>query len=136
MDDKGEVSRLKGWLIVLASLLDDIAITVLIFLGLWFFHVRITWTIVLIVVLVMVAFVFIMHRAIIPSLRRRKVTGGEGMIGMVGTVTEPCRPKGTIKIKDEYWKAVSTGGDIGVGEVIEVVGIHGLNLEVRKKSHE
>jgi membrane-bound ClpP family serine protease len=77
-----------------------------------------------------------MHRAIIPSLRRKKVTGAEGMIGLEGTVTEPCCPKGMIKIRDEYWKAVSTGGDIVVGEEIEVVGIKGLSLEVRKKSHE
>jgi membrane-bound ClpP family serine protease len=133
MNKRTEVSTLKAWLIVMASMIDDAAVLVLIFLGLWFFHVRITWILILIIALVMIAFVFIMHKAVIPSLRRRKVTGAEGMIGMVGKVTEPCRPKGTVKIKDEYWQAKSVEGDLGVGENIEVIGIDKLTLEIRRK---
>jgi membrane-bound serine protease (ClpP class) len=133
MTDKGEISTLKAWLIVLASFLDDAAILALIFLGLWFFHVKITWPIILIIALVMVSFVFIMHKAVIPSLRRRRVTGAEGMIGMAGKVTEPCRPKGRVKIKDEYWQARSVEGDLDIGENIVVVGIDRLVLEVRRK---
>jgi membrane-bound serine protease (ClpP class) len=75
-----------------------------------------------------------MHQAVIPSLRRRKVTGSEGMIGMIGRVTESCHPKGTVKIKDEYWQAKSVEGDIDVGEDIEVVGIDRLILEIRRKA--
>jgi membrane-bound ClpP family serine protease len=134
MAKKGETSALKAWLIVLASLIDDAAVLALVFLGLWFFHVKITWTIIVIVVVVMIAFVFIMHRALVPSLRRRKVTGAEGMLGMVGRVTEPLKPKGVVKVKDEYWKARSLDGDIGMGEEVEVVGIAGLNLEVKRKA--
>jgi membrane-bound serine protease (ClpP class) len=133
MTGKGEISTLKAWLIVLVSFIDDAAILALIFLGLWYFHVKITWTIILIVGLVMVAFVFIMHKAVVPSLRRRKLTGAEGMIGMTGTVTEACRPKGTVKIKDEYWQAKSAEGDIDTAEDIVVVGIDRLVLEVRRK---
>jgi membrane-bound serine protease (ClpP class) len=131
--DKGEMSRRKAWLIVLVSFLDDAVILALIFLGLWLSHVEITWPLILIIGLVMVAFVFIMHKAVVPSLRRKKLTGNEGMIGMIGKVTEPLNPQGTVKIKDEYWKARSTEGDIVIGEEVEVVGIMGLSLEVRKK---
>ena len=127
------MSTRKAWLIIAISLLDDVAILALIFLGLWFFDVKITWTIILIVVLVMVFFVFIMHKAVIPALRKKKVTGSEGMIGMTGEVTETCCPKGTIKIHDEYWKAVSIEDDIVIGEEIEVVGINRLVLEIKRK---
>jgi membrane protein implicated in regulation of membrane protease activity len=132
MTGKGEISTLKAWLIVLVSFIDDAAILALVFLGLWFFKVKITWMIILIVALVMVAFVFIMHKAVIPSLRRRRVTGAEGMFGMTGTVTETCRPKGRVKIGDENWQAKSVEGNIDIGEDIEVVGIDRLVLEIKK----
>ena len=63
MNKKGEISALKAWLMVLASLIDDAAVLVLIFLGLWFFHVKITWPLILVIAVVMVAFVFIMHQS-------------------------------------------------------------------------
>lgn len=134
MAGEGEISRRKAWLIVLVSFLDDAVVLTLIFLGLWLFHVRITWTLILIIALVMVAFVFIMHKAVIPSLRRKKVAGSEGMIGTVGMVMEPLNPEGTVKIKDEYWKARSVEGNIMVGEEVEVMGIIGLKLEVKRKT--
>ena len=133
MNKQGEISALKAWLIVLASLIDDAAVLVLIFLGLWHFHVKITWPLIVVIAVIMAAFVFIMHKAIVPSLRRRKVTGAEGMIGAVGKVTEPLKPTGTIKVKGEYWQAKSLDGDIEVGGTVEVTRIDGLHLEVRKK---
>jgi membrane-bound serine protease (ClpP class) len=133
MDKKGEMSVLKAWLIIAASLIDDAVILALIFIGLWLFHVEITWPLILIIVVIMVAFIFIMHRAVIPVIRRRIVSGAEGMIGMIGKVTETLKPMGTVKIKGEYWNAKAIKGNIEIGEDIEVVGIDGLNLEVRKK---
>lgn len=134
MSSNGQTGRWKAWLLVLASLIDDVIVLALIFLGLWQFHVKITWVLILIIALVMAAFVFIMHKAVVPSLMRRKITGTEGMIGMTGIVTEALSPEGTVKVKDEYWKARSVGGDIVTGEEIEVTGITGLVLEVRKKT--
>jgi membrane-bound ClpP family serine protease len=133
MTEKGEISKTKAWLIVLASLLDDAAVLVLIFLGLWFFHVEITWTIIVVVGVVIVAFVFIMHKAVVPSLRRKKVTGAEGMIGLKGKVVKSLTPYGTVKVRGEYWQAKSLSGDIEAGEYVEIMGIEGLNLEVKRK---
>jgi membrane protein implicated in regulation of membrane protease activity len=133
MTNKGETSVLKAWLLILASLIDDAIVLALIFLGLWFFHVRITWVLILIIGLVMVTYIFIMHKAVVPALRRRKVTGTESMVGMVGKVTERLFPVGTVKIKDEYWKARSVEGNIDIDEEVEVIGIAGLSLEVKKK---
>ena len=133
MTKKSEISVLKAWLIVLVSLLDDALVLALIFLGLWLFHVKINWVLILVIGLVMVAFVFIMHKAVVPSLMRKKVTGTEGMIGMIGKVTEPLKPEGSVKVKGEYWKAKSVEGDIEIGEEVEVTHIVGLSLEVKRK---
>jgi membrane-bound ClpP family serine protease len=132
--NKGEISNRKAWLLVLVSLLDDAALLALLFLALWFFHVKITGTIILVILVVVAIFFIIMHRAVVPALRRRKVTGAEGMIGQTGKVTQPLLPRGMIKIKDEYWNAISMDGDIEAGGEVEVVGISGLVLEVKRKS--
>lgn len=133
MNKKGEMSLRKAWLIALVSFLDELAILALIFVGLWLFHVEITWWIILIVVAVIGVFGFIMHKAIVPAIRRRKVTGADGMIGLIGKVTEPLKPSGTVKIKGEYWKASVIEGEVEIDEDVEVVDINGLVLKVRKK---
>ena len=128
------MTRRKAWLVVLFSLVDEAVIIVLVILGLWYFHVKISWPLILVVGLLMVAFVFIVHKAIIPGLLRKKLTGREGMIGMVGRVTESLDPLGTVIIKGEYWKARCDGVVISVDEEVEVVRIAGLTLEVKKKT--
>ena len=136
MINKRDTSGLKAWLLVLASLIDDILLLVILFVVLKIFHVKINWEIILAVVALVVAFFFIMHKAIVPGLRRRKVTGAEALIGETGIVTQALTPKGMIKIKDEYWKAKSAGDTINIGEQVEVLGISGLVLEVRKKADD
>ena len=136
MVKKRDTSGLKAWLLALASLIDDILLLVILFVVLKIFHVKITWEIILAVVALVVAFFFIMHKAIVPGLRRRKVTGTEALIGETGVVTEALTPQGMIKIKDEYWKAKSAGDTITIGEKVEVLGISGLILEVKKIADE
>ncbi len=133
MVKKGELSTLKAWLIVLASLADDAVLLVVIILAVRFFHVKITWPVILVTGLAVVIFFFIIHKAVVPSLRRRKMTGAEGMIGLTGKVSQALKPQGIIKVEDEYWKAKSVDGDIGKDEDVEVVGISGLVLEVKRK---
>jgi membrane-bound serine protease (ClpP class) len=135
MAKKGEMSLLKAWLIIAASLIDDILITAIIFICLWLFHVEITWLLIVIVIVIMAVFVFIMHKAVIPAIRRRIAAGVEEMVGRIGEVTEPLNPNGTIKIEGEYWNATARG-TIDKGEEVEVVGIDGLILKVRKKKSE
>jgi membrane-bound ClpP family serine protease len=134
MQKRSETSLLKAWLIVLVSLIDDAVVLALVLLGLWYFNVEITWTIILAVVLGMVGFIFVMHRAVVPAVRRRRVPGREGMIGTTGRVTQPLEPKGMAMIEGEYWRARSIEGKIESGEDIEVVGVNGLEVEVRRKT--
>jgi membrane-bound ClpP family serine protease len=133
MAKKNEMSLLKAWLIITASLLDDVIIFGLILLGLWLFHVEITWVLIVVVFIIMAVFVVIMHKAVVPAIRRRVVVGVEGMIGTTGWVTETLKPAGMIKIKSEYWQARAAKGTIETGEEVEVVEIDGLCLEVKKK---
>ncbi len=134
MSKKSETSLLKAWLTVLVALIDDVVVLALVILGLWYFNVEITWWIILIIVLGMGGFIFIMHRAVVPAVRRRKVTGREGMIGVTGQVTRCLEPKGMVRIEGEYWRAVSIEGRIESGEDIEVIRVIGLEVEVRKKT--
>lgn len=132
--EKRRKGTLRDWLIVLVLLLDDAAALVLVLLVLWFFRVAIPlWAMVVIGVL-LGTFVFILHRAVIPSLHRKKVTGSEGMLGLKGEVVEPLTPVGVIRVEGEYWKARSVDGNIAVGEDVEVVELKGLTLKVKRKS--
>ncbi len=54
MSRKDEISPLKAWLIVLASLIDDILVLGIVFLALRLFHVRITWWLIAVIGLAMV----------------------------------------------------------------------------------
>lgn len=121
--------RLISWV----ALLDDVAVLALLFLILWACDVDIPFYLLVIIALVAGTFIYIMHRAVVFSLRRKKIAGREGMIGLTGEVTQALKPKGVIKVADEYWKAVSVSGDIDVGGEVEVVGINGLSLEVKHR---
>jgi len=133
MTKKGESSGMKTWVIVLVALLDDIAILALFFFILWAFDVDIPLYLLIIIGLVAGTIVFFLTRAIIPSLRRKKIAGKEGMIGLTGEVAQVLKPKGVIKVADEYWKAKSLNGDIDIGEEVEIIDIDGLMLEVKHK---
>ena len=125
---------IKDWLIVLASLLDDAGAVLLILLVLWFFNITISLPIVILLILLFIALVFVMHKLVIPALHRRKITGSEGMLGLEGRVIKSLAPSGTISVKGEYWTARSNGENIPVGEQVEIVGIDGLTLQVKRKT--
>ena len=124
---------MNPWLIVFIALLDDIVILALVFVALWYFKVNIPIWALVVIGLVLAVSIFIIHRALLPALRRKKETGSEGMIGLECEVTQALKPKGVVKVKGEYWKAESPDSDIEVGEVVEVTGIDRLVLEVKRK---
>jgi len=126
-------STIKDWLIVLVLLLDEAVALGLVLLVLWFFRIRISLPIVIVIALLLGTFVFITHKVIIPSFHKKKVTGSEGMIGLEGEVIEPLTPFGVIRVGGEYWKAKSVGENIAVGEEVEILGMNGLTLMVKRK---
>jgi len=124
---------IKDWLIVGLLLLDEVAALVLVLLVLWFFKIRISFEIVIVIALLLGTFVFITHKVIIPSFHKRKVTGSEGMMGLVGEVIEPLAPVGVVRVEGELWKAKSVDDDIAAGEDVEILRLQKLTLEVKRK---
>jgi membrane-bound ClpP family serine protease len=130
---KKRESGIKAWVIVLVALIDDIAVLALVFLLLWAFDVDIPLYLLIIIGLAVGTFVFFTHRAIVPNLRRRKLSGREGMVGLTAEVVEELNPLGVVKVNDEYWKARSLSGDVAAGEEVEIISIEGLRLEVNRQ---
>ena len=127
------LKSIKDWLLVGLLLLDEVAALVLVLLVLWFFKIRISFEIVIVIALLLGTFVFITHKVIIPSFHKRKVTGSEGMVGLVGEVIEPLTPIGVVRVEGELWKAKSVDDDIAAGEDVEILGLKRLTLEVKRK---
>ena len=124
---------IKDWIMVLASLLDDAAIALLVLLILWSLKIPISLPVIIFLVLFFIATVLIMHRLVIPALHKKVTTGSEGMIGLKGDVIEPLTPDGVIQVSGEYWKARSIDENIAVGEQVEIVGLDGFVLKVKRK---
>ena len=123
----------KNWLIILVLLLDEIAAVILILLVLWALDIEIPLPLAIILALLFGVFVFIVHKAVIPTFRKKQVTGAEAMVGIEAEVIKPLTPKGMVRVKGEYWKARSVDEDIKVGEEVEILGLDGLTLKVRRK---
>ncbi|MFC1941631.1 NfeD family protein [Chloroflexota bacterium] len=133
MTKKGEISTKKAWLLILVSLIDDIIILVVIGLGLWYFKVKLPLWALITLGLVLGGFIFVRTWAVLPSLRRKKITGSEGMIGLVCEVVESLTPNGVVRVSGEYWQANSVDGEVETGEEVEVIEINRLILEVRRR---
>jgi len=127
-------STVKDWLKVLVLLLDEAAVVALVLLILWALEIKIPLVIAIPVALLLGALVFMIHKAVIPTFHRKKITGSEGMIGLKGEVTQPLTPMGTVRVGDEYWKARAVGDNIAVGEEVEILELEGLTLKVNRKS--
>jgi membrane protein implicated in regulation of membrane protease activity len=129
----GDGRERKTGLMAWVAMLDDIVIIGLIFLALWAFGVRLSgWAIALIAV-VLGAVVVMLNHYIVPSLRRRVVTGAEAMLGQAALVTDPLVPEGTVHYRGEIWHARSLEGDLPAGTAVEIVAVARLTLEVKRK---
>lgn len=134
MAEKGEISTRKAWTIVLLSLIDDIAILAVVIGIFWYFKVKLPLWAMIVIGLVLGGYIFFRTLAVLPSVRRKKISGSEGMIGMVGEVTESLKPSGIIRVSGERWQAESVEGHIDIGEEVEVLSICRLKLEVKRKN--
>lgn len=73
---------------------------------------------------------------VVRTQRRIPSTGKTGLIGQVGEARTPLSPAGLVYVEGELWSAMATGlleGEtIPEGEHVEVTGVEGLNLTVRR----
>ena len=132
IDTKLILQTITDWGKVLILLLDEAAVIVVILLILHFLGIQIPLPIMIGGGIIVGIFVFIIHIAVMPSFRRKQVTGREGMIGTQGRVVEPLTPVGAVMVKGEYWRAESVDDNIGVDENVEIVRLEGLVLKVKR----
>ncbi len=83
------------------------------------------------IAVLMAAFTVLLVRMVVDAQRRRATTGVEGLIGRSGVAETALEPEGWILVQGERWRALADGR-LASGERVEVVGMDGLRLRVRK----
>ncbi len=76
---------------------------------------------------------FIISKILLKSLRRPKHLGSESMIGLTGKVVSMTERHYQVSIRGEIWHAQSDD-TLAENESIEVVGVDGLKLIVKKNT--
>lgn len=78
---------------------------------------------------------FFMVLMAVRAQRRRPTTGYEGLIGLIGRVTQDLSPQGVVLVWGERWQAESVDGNsIPAGSEVEIVEAKGMRLRVRRKA--
>jgi membrane-bound serine protease (ClpP class) len=68
--------------------------------------------------------------------QRRPTTGLEGLIGQPAVARSDLDPTGTVFLKGELWRAVSSEGAVKQGEQVEVVAVEGFKLRVTRATED
>ncbi len=77
------------------------------------------------------AIILVIGTLVVRAQRARPAVGAEGMVGEVGVARGHLKPAGTVVVRGEYWKAESDDA-VEDGDRVEVTGVHGLRLRVRR----
>ena len=76
-------------------------------------------------------------RLVVKAHRKKVTTGGAGLVGDIGVVTQELNPEGKVFVHGEIWRAVvSKGGSLSKGSKVKVAKVKGLTLEVEGWSEE
>jgi membrane-bound ClpP family serine protease len=80
------------------------------------------------VLLVIVGTLALLARA---ALRRPGAPVADpSLAGVMGTAVSVLAPEGVVRVRGENWTAVSVNGSVAVGDPVQVLGVHGVRLEV------
>jgi membrane-bound serine protease (ClpP class) len=75
------------------------------------------------------------------SFLRRQTAGVDEMVGLIGRCESDLDPKGKVFVRGEYWNAIlqdsdssegASAGRVNLGDTVEVLGVDGLTLRVRR----
>jgi membrane-bound serine protease (ClpP class) len=91
---------------------------------------QISWTVIVPVIGFAALVTFAMVGMGLRAMRRRPVTGSEGMIGLVGMAKTALAPRGQVAVRGELWEAMSDE-PVEAGVMVEVTAIEGLTLRVK-----
>ncbi len=128
----------RGRLIVaiITTLLDDILILLLLFVGLPYLGIHLPLALIIALALLWVGFAVFLYLVGGKVLKKKPLAGFTDMVNTRGTVAHALNPDGMVKIKGELWSAKSEGEPIDKNEEIIVVGQDNLKLIVRKITDE
>ena len=78
--------------------------------------------------------VIYLAREAVKSRRDRRADAVDSIVGMTGSVTLSMTPRGSVRVANDTWSAVSADGShISAGEQVMVVSINGLVLTVARQ---
>ena len=78
--------------------------------------------------------VLYLARQAVKSRREQPVASMVAIVGEIGVVTSPLSPRGTVRVANDVWTAVSEdGSDIEAGTAVKVVVVDGLVLIVARE---
>ncbi len=72
--------------------------------------------------------------AVVRAQKRKSVVGQEWIVGQIGEARTDLAPTGTVFVAGAWWTADAVDGHIKAGDRVEVVGMEGLRLKVRRKA--
>ena len=128
MSGKGKI---RDWLKVGVLLLDEVVVVVGLVWLMNYLGVEIPLPVTILLLLAAALLIVFIHIKVVPTFRRKQLTGRESMAGLCGEVVQPLTPVGLITLKGERWRAETIGGHIETGTEIVVVEVKGLTLMVR-----
>ena len=94
----------------------------------------VSWVVIGIAAALSFAFFAVVISAVSRARGRPSTTGREGMMGEIGVARTRLDPSGQVLVHGELWKAQADDGVIGSGDTVEVVGMDGLELHVRRRA--
>ena len=121
-------------LAIISTLLEEIALVVIVLWGLPQIEIQIPLWGLIMVMVVWTAYSIFTYRLGTRALMREQVIGLPDMIGNRGKVVSSLTPEGLVRIKGELWVAKSASGEMEPGEGVIVVGQERLKLVVRESS--
>jgi membrane-bound serine protease (ClpP class) len=92
-------------------------------------HYQLSSLLICLMSIVTIIFFFVITAFVVSIMRKKVVTGQEGLIGSEGTVTSVVHEQATVRVLGEIWQAQSTDA-LTTDEKIKVIGIKGLVLQV------
>jgi membrane-bound serine protease (ClpP class) len=96
---------------------------------------RLSWAVIAGATVSTSGFFLVIMAAGLRARRARVSTGAQGMVGLRAVVIERLAPGGRVRLRGEYWNAVS-GTPLEPGTEVEITGVDGLLLRVRPWAKE
>jgi membrane protein implicated in regulation of membrane protease activity len=118
---------------LISTIIEEIAIAVLLLWILPAFGVKVPPWVVAAVMACFAVYCYIMYRVGHPTVLYEGVTEPDAIVGSTGTVETIMQTEVYVRVQGELWKASCPGSELKAGDEVIVTAIDGLSLTVRKR---